>query len=198
MVAAKLLEFMEKFQDRCRLLHVIRDYNERTDRLAHNAVVRERSFMWRGDNWNEAHRNWVTEGRCQRTSVDNPLRLLPDGQVLPVLTAPPLLTRRAPLLTHDIDWVITQLNNAISAPPTDSQAEPPPPAPTLTTLRSLVVAHLGMATVDMPTHMAVGGRLYQWASSQCTTQTRRRQNQPPACSRIPVVWTVRMASSASG
>ena len=187
-VIAKLVKLTDKKEGTMEghFFRVDRKYNERTDKLARNAVYRERSFIWLGDDWNKAHEDWLTLGRHQQTTVDNPLRLCPDGQVRPVLTAPPAPTAPAPLLAHDIKWVVDQLNNRMAPPNTETPAPQPQHAPTLDTLKAALVAELTMATLDMPTHMAVGGLLHQWTYNQCTIRSSRRQANPNAPTRIPV------------
>lgn len=171
--AARLLALVSQVDGR--YFHVLREFNERTDRLANNAVTREKSFAWQGDDWNTAHLNWVSIGRTQATSLSNPLRLLPDGQLLPVLTAAPSTTQRPPLLAHDVGWAVEQLTAAVQQS-----------TPTLDTLKTTLVACLSVATIDVQVHMAAGGRLYKWALDQCSLRPPRRQSHSPGPSRIPV------------
>ena len=176
--------------------HTPRADNARADALANQAVDRKSSFIWRGDDWLRASREWSLHGRTQTISVTRPLRLR-DGTVHPALLQPgpaptasdPSLApnpqqHSQPLLAHDVDWVVDQLNQEWSTVCRDSTADEMESTPPLAQLRAVLVKVLTVVTVHLPLHAAVNGALWTWARDQCTFTVPRNQGTPRAYSRV--------------
>lgn len=178
-----------------RFFWTARTGNARADALATEAISRQSSFIWKGDDWTQASRDWRDQGRTQPVSVTCPLRLL-HGVIYPPLTRPqpthqqpaattptPLTTSHnqgrggpPPLLAHDPDWVVSQLTDKWT------NCTPPPGAgtPTLNQLRTILVSFLPLVTVDLQDLLAYpDGLVCKWALSQCTFSPPRSQEASP-------------------